>query len=180
MKMDHCFHNNGNLIFKIHALGDDSQLSRIRRRFKEQSGLIYHRKTSLPSVSDWLWNAFRNNEDRPPSTTFFSLLPYFLFIWPPSLRWAFIYCLIYRHPLPRCEYILSPSNLILKYGDAGRNSLGLGRWRFMQRSLKPWPGNYQYAISMGRLSPLILMNFRFICLASCLCDMYREGENEEQ
>lgn len=38
--MDHCFHNNGNLIFKIHALGDDSQLSRIRRRFKEQSGLI--------------------------------------------------------------------------------------------------------------------------------------------
>lgn len=172
------FDNNGNLIFKIHAPGDDSQLSSIHcRRFKGAEGLIYHRKTSLLSVSDWLWNAFRNNEDRPPSTTFFSL-SYFLFIWPPSLRWAFIYCLIYRHPLPRCEYILSPSNLILKYGDAGRNSLGLGRWRFMQRSLKPLPGNYQYAISMGRLSPLILMNFRFICLVAC--DMYREGENEEQ
>lgn len=162
----------------MHALGDDSQLSSIHcRRFK--GGWIYRRKTSLPSVSDRLWNAFRNNEDRPPSTTFFSL-PYFLFIWPPSLRWAFIYCLIYRHPPPAALriYILSPSNLILKYGDAGRNSLGLGRWRFMQRSLKPLPANYQYAISMGRLSPLILMNFRFICLV--VCDMYREGENEEQ
>lgn len=87
----------------MHALGDDSQLSSIHcRRFK--GGWIYRRKTSLPSVSDRLWNAFRNNEDRLPSTTFFSL-PYFLFIWPPSLRWAFIYCLIYRHPPCRAANI---------------------------------------------------------------------------
>lgn len=161
----------------MHALGDDSQLSSIHcRRFK--GGWIYRRKTSLPSVSDRLWNAFRNNEDRPLPPLSSPYPIFFLSGLPRFVGLSFIAWFIATPPAALRIYILSPSNLILKYGDAGRNSLGLGRWRFMQRSLKPLPANYQYAISMGRLSPLILMNFRFICLV--VCDMYREGENEEQ
>lgn len=119
-----------------------------------------------------------------PSTFFCSLLFSFYLAALASLGFHLLPDLS-ASPWPRCEYILSPSNLILKYGvvagEQPRDYYGPRR-RFMQRSLNPPRSrriiNMQLAFG-PLIRALILMNFRFICLADWFSDAYRQ-ENEQQ